>query len=65
MTGWTPDVAPCLPEDRRSALGVLYRRVPASVRPRLVDEALHESDRGAIDLSGLWVARRRTKRDAT
>ena len=61
MTGWTPDVAPCLPEDRRSALGVLYRRVPASVRPRLVDEALHESDRGAIDLSGLWVARRRTK----
>jgi ribosomal protein S18 acetylase RimI-like enzyme len=61
MTGWTPDVAPCPPEDRRAALGVLYRRVPASVRPRLIDDALAESDRGEIDLSGLWVARRGKK----
>ena len=59
MTGWTPDVAPCPPGGRREALAVLYRRVPDPLRPRLVDDALREADRGLIDLSGLWVARRR------
>lgn len=59
MTGWTPQVAPCLPEERRVALEILYRRVPASLRPRLVSDAMAEADRGQIDLSGLWVARRR------
>jgi ribosomal protein S18 acetylase RimI-like enzyme len=60
MTGWTADVGPCPPEpgERRRALAVLYRRVPGSVRPRLIDEALAEAERGVIDLSGLWVARR-------
>ena len=50
---------PCPPEDREAALGVLYRRVPESLRPRLIADALAEAERGAIDLSGLWVARRR------
>ena len=57
--GWTPEVAPCPPEGRRDALAVLYRRVPASLRPRLIADALVEAERGLIDLSGLWVARRR------
>ncbi|MFO0950210.1 MAG: GNAT family N-acetyltransferase [Isosphaeraceae bacterium] len=59
--GWAPDVSPCSPEERRAALSVLYRRVPASLRGRLVEEALEESARGRIDLSGLWVARTRRR----
>ncbi len=59
MTGWTADVAPCPPSDRGAALGVLYRRVPESLRPRLIADALAEARDGLIDLSGLWVARRR------
>jgi ribosomal protein S18 acetylase RimI-like enzyme len=60
MTGWGVDVAPCPPDApaRRAALAVLYRRVPLAIRPRLIAEALGEADRGVIDLSGLWVARR-------
>ncbi len=58
MTGWTADVAPCLLGERRPALEVLYRRVPESLRPRLIADALAEAERGLIDLSGLWVARR-------
>ena len=38
---------------------VLYRRVPGALRPRLIADAVGEADRGVIDLSGLWVARRR------
>ncbi len=30
-----------------------------ALRPRLIADALVEADRGLIDLSGLWVARRR------
>lgn len=37
---------------------MLYRRVPDSLRDRLVEDALAECGRGAIDLSGLWLARR-------
>ena len=59
MTGWTPEVAPSLPGERGAALAVLYRRVPAALRPRLIADALSEAARGVIDLSGLWVARRR------
>lgn len=58
MTGWTPEVVPCPPEQRRAALSVLYRRMPGSLRPRMVDDALREAERGEVDLSGLWVARR-------
>jgi mycothiol synthase len=59
MTAWTPQVAPCPPEERGTALGVLYRRVPESLRPRLIADALVEAEHGVIDLSGLWVAWRR------
>ena len=59
MSGWTPQVAPCLPEERRVALEILYRRVPGSLRPRLIADAMEEAERGLIDLSGLWVARRK------
>jgi ribosomal protein S18 acetylase RimI-like enzyme len=33
--------------------------VPSGLRPRLIAEALGEAERGLIDLSGLWIARRR------
>ncbi len=59
MTVRATEVVPCPPGDRREALAVLYRRVPASLRPRLIDDAMGEAERGVIDLSGLWVARRR------
>ena len=41
------------------ALEILYRRVPGGLRPRLIADALGEAERGLIDLSGLWIARRR------
>lgn len=58
MTGWAPQVVLCPPEQRWAALGVLYRRVPGSLRSRLIADALAEAEQGVIDLSGLWVARR-------
>lgn len=58
MTGWVPEVVPCPPELRRAALGVLYRRMPGSLRPRLIEDALRDAERGEVDLSGLWVALR-------
>jgi mycothiol synthase len=58
MSGLTPHVQRCPPGDRVAALEVLYRRVPTALRPRLIADALAESKRGLIDLSGLWVARR-------
>jgi ribosomal protein S18 acetylase RimI-like enzyme len=59
MSSASTEVIPCPPDDRGLALEVLYRRVPASLRPRLIADALMEADRGLVDLSGLWVARRR------
>src|SRR6266446_6157958 len=53
------EVMPCPPEERLTALGVLYRRAPEALRPRLIADALAEADQGTIDLSGLWIARRR------
>jgi mycothiol synthase len=58
MTAWNPEVVLCPPEQWRAALGLLYRRMPGALRPRMIDEALQEVQRGEIDLSGLWVARR-------
>src|SRR4051812_41518865 len=55
----TPWVLPCPPDERDAALGVLYRRVPDSLRAQVIANALHESGRGVINLSGLWIARRR------
>lgn len=59
LAGLGTEVMPCPEADRSDALSVLYRRVPGSLRPRLVADALKEADRGQVDLSGLWVARRR------
>jgi ribosomal protein S18 acetylase RimI-like enzyme len=61
MPGSTPEILPCPPADRTAALGVLYRRVHASLRPRLIVDAMAEADQGLIDLSGLWIARRRAR----
>lgn len=61
MSGLTVQVQPCPPGDRQAALGVLYRRVPAALRTRLIADALEDAARGYIDLTGLWVARRRGK----
>src|SRR4051794_29730681 len=52
-------ISPCPPELRAEALEVLYRRLPANLRPQLVASALSEAEAGRVDLSGLWVARRR------
>jgi mycothiol synthase len=59
MTSPTRSIAPCPPELRAEALGVLYRRVSATLRPQLVANALAEAEAGRVDLAGLWVARRR------
>jgi mycothiol synthase len=62
MAGFGPQIAPCPPEARAAALEVLYRRVPDTLRYRLITEVLNEATRGEIDLSGLWVAHERTGR---
>ncbi len=59
MTSPPGPISPCPPEWRAEALEVLYRRVSASVRPRLIADAMAEADSGRVDLSGIWVARRR------
>ncbi len=59
MSVWAPDILSCPSSERVAALGVLYHRVPVALRPRLIADAMVEADRGVIDLSGLWVARRR------
>jgi mycothiol synthase len=47
----------CPPELYEEALGVLYQRVPESLRPQLIAEVLQEAARGQVDLRGLWIAR--------
>ena len=59
MTSPNRSISPCPPETRAEALGLLYRRVPATLRPQLIANALAEAEVGRVDLSGLWVARRR------
>lgn len=56
MTTWTPAIRPCPPELLEAALGVLYQRVPDSLRARLVADVLQEARTGQVDLSGLWIA---------
>ena len=48
----------CPAEARAEALSLLYRQIDASIRGLVVAEALSEANRGAIDLSGLWIAQR-------
>ena len=59
MTSTTRLISPCPPEWRTEALGLLYRRVPENLRHQLIADALAEAEEGRIDLSGLWVGRRR------
>ncbi len=62
MAGFGPRVMLCPVEARGAALAVLYRRIPAALRDRLVAGVLEEASRGEVDLSGLWVARARAGR---
>ncbi|MHB1557679.1 MAG: GNAT family N-acetyltransferase [Isosphaeraceae bacterium] len=55
-------VMPCPAELRPSALEVLYRRMPATLRGHLIAEVLADAQAGDLDLSGLWVARIRSGR---
>ncbi len=59
MTLASSEVVPCPPEQTGAALAALYRRVADGLRGQLVAEALADAARGELDLSGLWVARRR------
>jgi mycothiol synthase len=59
MTFPARSIAPCPPECRAEALDVLYRRVSSAIRQGLIANALAEAEAGRIDLSGLWVSRRR------
>ena len=52
-------IIPCPVGLRADALAILYRRLPAEFRPRAIADALAEDLAGRLDLSGLWVARRR------
>ena len=61
MPGPRLDCLPCPESDRALALSVLYRRMPEMLRPTLVADALAEADRGGIDLSGLWVAVKKSR----
>lgn len=49
----------CGRDDYAEALAVLYRRTPVSLRESLVRQSLEDVETGELDLSGLWVARRR------
>jgi len=49
----------CPTELRPDALAMLYRRIPVDFRGQMVADALLEARSGRLDLSGLWVARRR------
>lgn len=60
-TGATQPIFACPVDLRPDALAVLYRRIPADFRPQVVAEALAEARAGRLDLSGLWVARRRAR----
>ncbi len=62
MAGFGARVIPCPVEAREAALAVLYRRIPAALRDRLIAGVLEEASRGEVDLSGLWVARARAGR---
>jgi GNAT superfamily N-acetyltransferase len=59
LPGTNVAIGRCPPEDYPAALEIFYRRVPASIRPGLVAEALDEAGQGRLDLSGLWIGRRR------
>ena len=55
----SPEILPCPPGDRPEALERLYQRAGPRERAGLVAGLLADEARGAFDLSGLWIARRR------
>jgi mycothiol synthase len=57
-------VIPCPADAKGEALELIYRKVPTSLRDRLIVQMLEEERRGEIDLSGLWVATTRRGRIA-
>ena len=54
-------LGPCPPPERASALEILYRRMPGSTRAATIVELLRQAEDGVLDLSGLWIARRRSR----
>lgn len=59
MPGPRPELLPCPAAERPAALALLYRNATEPLRRHLVADALAEAEAGAVDLSGLWIARRR------
>jgi mycothiol synthase len=57
-------ITKCPVEVKGEALDLLYRKVPAALRDGLIVQMLGEEERGEIDLSGLWVAQKRSGRIA-
>lgn len=57
-------IVKCPPATIGEALDLLYRKVPSALRDRLIVQMLGEAERGEIDLSGLWVAKKRGGRIA-
>jgi GNAT superfamily N-acetyltransferase len=59
LSGQQAEILPCPPTELGAALELLYRRAPRSLRAGMIAEALDEWARGELDLSGLWIGRRR------
>lgn len=55
------EIAACPSAVWPEALAVLYRRVPRALRPSLIVQAQCEARNGQLDLSDLWIARRRQR----
>jgi mycothiol synthase len=60
----TPGVMKCPEHAKGQALELVYRKVPSTLRERLIVQMLAEDERGETDLSGLWIATTRTGRIA-
>ncbi len=52
------EICRCPIPDRLGALSVLYRQVPGTIRPEIMERILGQAARGELDLEGLWIARR-------
>ncbi len=61
MSSPAAEFVPCPPEDQKAALDLLYRRTASMIRSKVVEDLLREAQSGELDLSGLWIARRRGK----
>src|SRR5690349_8985658 len=59
MSSTSAEILPCPVAEREAALRILYQRVPSVLRPRLIADVLREANQGLVDLSGLWIARKR------